>query len=77
MKLSSVSLDNQLLFDSNNLGVCSQAYQITNAQYLCNISKKKMKDEVDFLPADKYQRFLQVNTIILGVCSQTCPIYSK
>ena len=29
----------------------------------------KVKDEVDFLPADKHQRFLQVNTIISGVCS--------
>ena len=26
-----------------------------------------MKDEVDFLPADKRQRFLQSDTIILGM----------
>ena len=31
-------------------------------------SKKNMKDEVDFVHADKRQRFLQVNTIILGAC---------
>ena len=27
-----------------------------------------MKDEVDFLHADKRQRFLQIDTVILGVC---------
>ena len=32
-----------------------------------------MKDDVDFLPADKYQRFLQIDTIILSVCGQACP----
>ena len=34
-----------------------------------------MKDEVDFLFTDKRQRFLQVDTIILGVCGQACPSY--
>ena len=34
-------------------------------QYL----KKKVKDEVVFfLPADKCHRFLQIDTIVLGVC---------
>ena len=32
--------------------------------------KENVKDEVDFLPADKHQRFLQIDTIILGVCGQ-------
>ena len=27
-----------------------------------------MSDEVDFLPVAKHQGFLQVNTIVLGVC---------
>ena len=36
-----------------------------------------MKDEVDFLPADKRQRFLQIDNIILGVCGQGCPNYPK
>ena len=27
-----------------------------------------MKDEIDFVPADKHQRFLQIDTIILGLC---------
>ena len=36
-----------------------------------------MKYEVDFLPADKRQRFLQIDAIILGVCGQACPSYSK
>ena len=42
-------------------------------QYL----KENVKDEVDFLPADKHQRFLQIDNIILGVCEQTCPNYPK
>ena len=42
-------------------------------QYL----KENVKDEVDFLPADKHQRFLQIDSIILGVCEQTCPNYPK
>ena len=33
-------------------------------QYL----KENVKDEVDVLPAEKRQRFLQIDTIILGVC---------
>ena len=38
-------------------------------QYL----NKNMKDEVDFLPADIWQRFLQIDTNILSVCGQGCP----
>ena len=36
-----------------------------------------MKNEVDFLPFDKRQRFLQSDAIILDVCGQACPNYSK
>ena len=36
-----------------------------------------MKDEVDFLSADKHQRFLQIDTIILGVCGEACLNYPK
>ena len=39
--------------------------------------KENIKDEVDFSPADKRQRFLQIDTIILGVCGQPCPNYQK
>ena len=42
-------------------------------QYL----KESVKDEVNFLPADKHQRLLPVDTIILVVCSQTYPNYPK
>ena len=34
-----------------------------------------MKDELDILPTDKLQRFLQIAIIILGVCGQACPNY--
>ena len=36
-----------------------------------------MGDEVVFLPADKYESFLQNDTIILGVCKQARQKYPK
>ena len=42
-------------------------------QYL----KENEKDEVDLLPADKPQRYLQIDIIILSVCRQACPNYPK
>ena len=36
--------------------------------------KENVKDEVDFLPGDKRQRFLLSDTVILGVCGQTFAI---
>ena len=42
-------------------------------QYL----KENGKNEVYFLLVDKHQRFLQVNTIILGLRGQACPNYPK
>ena len=38
-------------------------------QYL----KENVKDKVDFLPAVKHQRFLQIDIIILGACGHACP----
>ena len=38
---------------------------------------ENMKDELEFLPTDKRQRFLQIAIIILGVCGQACPNYPK
>ena len=42
-------------------------------QYL----KENGKNEVEFLLAGKHQRFLQIDTIVLGVSGQACPDYSK
>ena len=36
-----------------------------------------MRDEAEFLPADKHKSFLQGGTITLGVISQTSPKYEK
>ena len=36
-----------------------------------------MRDEVDFLPADKYKGFQQADSITLGVRSQADPKYQK
>ena len=37
--------------------------------------QKSMGDEVDFLPADKHENFLQIDSITLGVHSLACPQY--
>ena len=42
---------------------------VISMQYL----KQNVNDEVDFLREDKHQRFLQIDTIMLGVCAQTYP----
>ena len=42
---------------------------VLSMQYL----KQNVNDEVDFLPEDKHQRFLPIDTIILGVCAKACP----
>ena len=39
--------------------------------------KENVKHEVDFLPADKHETFLQIDTIILGLCCPACTIYQK
>ena len=36
-----------------------------------------MEDEVKFLPADKYERFPENDSITLRVRSQACPKYPK
>ena len=36
-----------------------------------------MRDEVEFLPADKHKSFLQDGSITLGEISQTGPKYPK
>ena len=46
---------------------------VISLQYL----KENMKDEFDFLPTNKHQRFLQIDTIILGVGGQPWPNYPK
>ena len=39
--------------------------------------QKSMRDEVDFVPADNHERFLQGDSITLGVHSQACSKYPK
>ena len=42
-------------------------------QYL----QKSIEDEVDFLPADKHESFLQIGNATLGVRTQACLKYPK
>ena len=51
--------------------------KITSLQYLCNLSKKPMKDEVDFLHTDKRESFLQIDTMIFDGDRQTFPKFPK
>ena len=66
--------------DTINLGLCNQNAQSTQNKkfaYLWNISRKAWGDEVGFLPADKQESFLQIDSIILGVRSHVYPEYPK
>ena len=56
----------------------AQSSQNKKFAYLCNISTKniRLKVEVFFLPADKYESFLQGDTI-LDVYNQAYPKYPK
>ena len=36
--------------------------------------KENVKDKVDFLPADKPQKFFHSDNVILGACGQACAI---
>ena len=50
----------------------SRVPKVTSSRYL-----RELEGEVDFLPVDKRQRLLQIDTIIFSVCSQAWPIYLK
>ena len=55
----------------------SQSYQNIKFAMSLQYLKENGKSEVDYLLADKHQRFLQTDTINLGVCGQVCPNYPK
>ena len=62
------------------LGVGSQAYiKYRNNKFAISLQypKENVKDEVDFLLVDNRQGFLQIDTIILGVCGHSCLNYPK
>ena len=75
---------NFLQVDSITLSVhrhvyTSHAQSTQNDKFAISLQylKKNVNDEVYDLPADKCQSFPQIDTIILGVCGQACPNYSK
>ena len=57
--------------------VCSKYPKKTSFVLPLQYLKESIKDEVDFLPAYKPQRFLQIDTIILGTCGQSWPNHPK
>ena len=48
-------------------------YKLILSFWVCAISPEKHGSEVDFLPANKHESFLQVDSIALGLRSQACP----
>ena len=57
--------------------IARQAQNTQNYKFAISLKylKETMTVEVDILPADKHQRFLQI--YVLGVYGQTCPDYPK
>ena len=57
--------------------VAKHAQSTQNNKFTISLEyiKENLKDKVYFLLADKRQRCLQIDTIILGVCGQACPSY--
>ena len=57
--------------------VVKHAQSTQNTKFAISLEyiKENLKDKVYFLFTDKRQRFLQIDTIILGVCGQACPSY--
>ena len=53
------------------------SFWVSITRFSQSTQNKKFGDVVDFLPADKFESFLQVNSITLGVHSQACPNYQK
>ena len=45
--------------------------------YLCNNFRKVWGTKLIFCLSDKHKKFLQVDTVCLGVLSQACPKYPK
>ena len=61
------------------VSVARNAQSTQNNRFTISLQyvKENVKDEVDFLSADKRRRFLKSDTIILGVYSKACPYYPK
>ena len=61
------------------MGVARHAQNTRNNKFAMSLMylKKEGTDGVDFLHPDKYQTFLQVNTINFGGHGKSCPKYPK
>ena len=61
------------------VNVVSHAQSTQNNKFTISLQyfNENVKDEPDFLPADKRRRLFQSDTIILGKCGQVCPNYPK
>ena len=67
------------LIRSLRVCVARRAQSIQNYKFSKSLEyrKENVNDKMDFSLADKPQRSLQIDIIILGVCGKACPNYPK
>ena len=61
------------------LCIVSHARSTLNDKFAISLQclKENVKAEIYFFPANKDQRLLQIDTIVLSLCSQACPNYTE
>ena len=61
------------------MGMVKHSQRSQNSKFAMSLQyfEKEVRNEVDFLLAEKQQIFLQIDTIILDVCGQACLSYPK
>ena len=73
-----LQINTKVFYKIVSLWVCvaRHAQSTENNKFTISLQyvKENVKDEVDFLPADKCLRFLRSDTITLGVCGQAFTI---
>ena len=68
-----------ITLDVHSQCIARHAQNTGNGKFTISLEhvKENVEDEVDFLPADKRQRFPETDTIILSVCGQPSSNYPK
>ena len=61
------------------MGMVKHSQRSQNSKFAMSLQylEKDVRNEVDFLLAEKHQIFLQIDTVILDVCGQACLSYPK
>ena len=61
------------------MGMVKHSQRSQNSKFAMSLQylEKDVRNEIDFLLAEKHQIFLQIDTVILDVCGQACLNYPK